>query len=94
MNNDVIRSGYSDFVAKLFRFIKDETENYLPDDTVIIASPLSLLADFDDIIGVKVMVMCIETDYDFSVAIPADTENKVQFHKAITEFFNLYKLGE
>lgn len=91
--NQKTRSKYADYIAEGWRYAMKETGlKEWPPGTIIIAKSYSILAEIDEIIGVKIFVCDIPSAFDFFVAFPAEFQESYKLQDAFMEYLGLYDL--
>lgn len=89
MRLNLLRSKYVDYISAGIRYALTETGiKSFPDSVIILTAAWSDLLHFESIIGYKILVTNIESNYDFGIALPP-TEDNNRLLKAFDEYQQL-----
>ena len=80
-----LRSKYANLLADCIRIAEEETGMQWPKTTIICVKPYSPLTKLDEILGMKIFVMDIPSEYEFFAAFPAENSDKYVLQKVFRD---------
>lgn len=90
MDSITLRTSFVDYITTGIRFTKKETGLDWPNESIIIVKSYDSLAQFDEIIGMKVFICDLIGSFDFGIAFPSNHTDKYKLQKAFDEYLSLY----
>lgn len=83
------RRAYAEYIAGGLRYAEKETRKKWPAETVIVTKSYDALAEYDELLGMKILVMDVPSSYDYFLAFPAeDAIGKKSLQKAFLEYID------
>jgi len=80
-----LRSKYANLLADCIRIAEEETGRQWPETTIICVKSYSPLAELDEILGMKIFVMDMPSEYEFFVAFPAENSDRWALQKVFRD---------
>ena len=87
------RRSYAEYLAEGIQYANKNSGKDLPEGAVIICQNYSPLVEIDEIMGIPIMKMDINTSEEFTIAVPSD-ENIGTFLNYFKEYLAMYDLEE
>ena len=88
------RETYAQYISAALRHAMRETRIKFPEECFIITNYFSDLAQFDELVGMKVLVTNIPSSFDWSIGFNSEEESSYKLLKQIYEFQELYSIEE
>jgi len=83
------RSKYAGYLAKCLMEATKETGLKWPDDTILCVKPWSEIAELAEILGIKVFVVDIPSQFDLFLSFPSKNVEKYKLLKSFRENLEL-----